>query len=180
MQRDQEMTAGLVSGGLSPEAAQAALQVDATMQRWRRRVVKRRLERRVLAELGLNLDVPKIDVLTAIWGPTVEFGHAPEGETMVATIAGRLGIDPSRASRLVSELIDLGYARRSASRLDARRSIVELTEEGQRIVLTTRSVKIRLLGEFLTGWSDEEIASFVPLLERFSAWTDSLGDLDEE
>lgn len=180
VQRDKDLTQRLAEAGLGPSTIEAALQVDATMQRWRRRVVKRRLERWAIDELGLDLDVPRIDVLTAIWGPTVEFGHAPEGETMVATIASRLAIDPSRASRMVSDLIASGHARRVASQRDARRTIVELTDEGRAVVLGVREMKIRLLAEFLQDWTEDEIAAFLPLLERFSAWTDRIARPDEE
>jgi hypothetical protein len=71
--------------------------------------------------MGLDLDIARLDVLTAILAPGGEFESEADEEPMVGTIASRLGIDPSRASRLVSDLIASGYARRAVSQRDARR-----------------------------------------------------------
>ena len=40
------------------------------------------------------------------------------------------------------------------------------------MVDAVRRFKFLVMGEFLSGWSEEEIATFIPLMERFSAWTD--------
>ena len=76
---------------------------------------------------------------------------------MVATIAARLGIDPSRASRLVTELISEGYAARAVSQQDARRTIVTLTDKGNAVVTAVRTIKYLVLGTFLSNWSEEEM-----------------------
>ncbi|MGD9864541.1 MAG: MarR family winged helix-turn-helix transcriptional regulator [Pseudodonghicola sp.] len=134
---------------------------------------KRELGIAALKALGLEeeIDLAQLDVLMATDAPGKEFGCEEEPETMVATIATRLRIDPSRASRLVSELIAKGLARRTVSQLDARRTIVELTERGTAIVDAVRRFKFLVMGEFLSGWTAEEIATFMPLFNRFAAWT---------
>ncbi|WP_254919077.1 MarR family winged helix-turn-helix transcriptional regulator [Oceanicola sp. 22II-s10i] len=132
---------------------------------------KRELGRMALRELDLPLDLPKLDVLIAIWAPSNEFGR-DETETMVSTIATRLGIDPSRASRLVSDLINQGFVKRAVSQQDARRTVVELTDSGLAIVETVRTIKFLMLGDYLSGWSLDEIDAFVPQLERFAHWSD--------
>ncbi len=99
---------------------------------------------------------------------------------MVATVATRLHIDPSRASRLVSELISKNLARRAVSQQDARRTIVELTDHGKSIVEAVRRFKFLVMGEFLSGWTEEERKTFVPLMERFVAWTDEAGAIGPE
>ncbi|MGR3570975.1 MarR family winged helix-turn-helix transcriptional regulator [Brevirhabdus sp.] len=174
--RDEPLRQTLIASGLAAEVAADALEIDATMQRWRRRVVKRGVEREALRALSdpaaRDLDVPKLDVLTAILAPRIEFGPCDTGETMVSTVAARLGIDPSRASRLVSELIEAGFARRAVSQRDARRTIVELTARGQDVVREVRVFKLGLLGRHLSGWTAEERRLFLPLLERLSAWSD--------
>lgn len=153
----------------------AAFDLDATIQNWRRRVAKRELGQHALRDLGLQMDQAQLDVLMAIWAPSREFGADCGDETMVSTIAQRLGIDPSRASRQVSDLIAQGHARRAVSQNDARRTIVELTDSGIAIVRAVRAYKFLLLGEYLSGWTKAEIDAFVPLLERFSAWSDTAG-----
>ncbi len=174
--RDTQLRAGLSRAGIGPPETDAALDLDAILQRWRRRVMKRELGHRALADLGLDLDMAQLDALMAIWAPANEFGDAPDGETMVGTVASRLGIDPSRASRITADLIRLGLVRRTPSQQDARRAILELTAEGARIVQTVRHYKFLILGNFLKGWTTEEIATFIPLLERFSAWSEAPDD----
>lgn len=172
--RDDEMRDFLYRAGIEPGAVESALEIDAVIQRWRRRFSKRELGVSALRDLQLadRLDLAQLDVLVAIWAPSNEFGDKGAQETMVATVAERLGIDPSRASRLISELIAKGLARRAVSQQDARRTIVELTDDGKAVVRAARRYKFLLMGDFLSGWSAEERDTFLPLLERFSTWTD--------
>lgn len=162
--------------GLGRDTTEHALELDAILQAWRRRVQKRELGQMALHELGVPIDLPKLDVMIAIWAPSNEFSGDREGETMVATIAARLGIDPSRASRLVTELITEGYAERAVSQQDARRTIVTLSEKGSAVVNAVRTIKFLILGSFLTDWSKEELATLTPLLHRLSHWQDEIGD----
>ncbi|QOL81168.1 MarR family winged helix-turn-helix transcriptional regulator [Pseudooceanicola spongiae] len=165
----------LAHAGIPAAVTDQALAIDAILQQWRRRVGKRELGRMALAELGLDIDLPKLDVLIATWAPSNEFG-ADKGETMVSTIATRLCIDPSRASRLVSELINQGLLARGVSQQDARRTIVELTEKGLATVDAVRTIKFLILGDYLKGWTEAEIDTFLPLLERFSSWSEEAAD----
>jgi DNA-binding MarR family transcriptional regulator len=135
----------------------------------------RELGQQAIGALDLDLDQAELDVLVAVWAPVKEFGADPGQETMVSTIAQRLGIDPSRASRLVGTLIGKGLLRRAVSQQDARRTLVELTDSGLDLIRAVRSYKFLLLGEFLSGWSRDEIAAFLPLLARFSTWVEDAG-----
>ncbi|MBT9382694.1 MarR family winged helix-turn-helix transcriptional regulator [Pseudooceanicola sp. CBS1P-1] len=173
--KDEQMTAFLSEAGIPDQVTRQALAVDAVLQGWRRRFSKRELGRMALQELGLDLDLPKLDVLIAAWAPANEFGD-PQEETMVSTIAARLNIDPSRASRLVSELITQGLVQRGVSQQDARRTIVEVTPQGAAVVEAVRTIKFLILGDFLKGWPAEEVETFLPLLERFSTWSEEAYD----
>lgn len=172
-ERDEELIGDMARAGIDPEVTRAALAFDAVLQRWRRRVRTRELGHRALAELGLPLDLAQLDVMIAIHAPANEFGDDPEGETMVSTVAQRLNIDPSRASRIVSDLIARGFAERAASQADARRTIVALTASGLAIVEAVRRYKFLLLGGFLSDWTREEIDTLLPLLDRFSHWSET-------
>ncbi len=174
--RDKDLTSKLAQAGIGEDLSQSALELDAIMQHWRRRVVKRELGQRAIADLGLDLDMALLDALMVVSAPANEFGEDPEPEIMVSTVATRLGIDPSRASRLTSELIRIGLVRRAVSQVDARRAVLELTEDGARVVRAVRHYKFLILGNFLKGWSQEELAAFIPLLERFSAWSEASED----
>ncbi len=172
--RDDDMRKFLSRAGIAPEAIGASLEIDAVLQHMRRRFRKRELGAAALRDLGLaeQIDLAQLDVLIAIWAPSNEFGDDAGQETMISTIADRLGIDPSRASRLVSDAISKGLARRAVSQRDARRTIVELTGDGRAVVRAVRRYKFLLMGDFLSRWSDAERADFLRLLDRFSIWTD--------
>ncbi|MGR3550014.1 MarR family winged helix-turn-helix transcriptional regulator [Pseudooceanicola sp.] len=172
--RDDELKDVLAGFGIARATTDHALELDALLQSWRRRVQKRELGQMALQELGLPLDLAKLDVMIAIWAPSNEFGATDQDETMVATIAARLGIDPSRASRLVTELIAEGYVTRAISQRDARRTIVALTDLGTAVVTAVRSIKYLLLGTFLSDWTEEEMAVLTPLLGRLTTWTDEV------
>lgn len=173
-----EMNTVLLEAGLDAETAEAVVEIDGLMQKWRRRAQKRELGQRALVHLKIELDLAQLDVLFAIAGP-MDPAEAP-GETMVATVAERVNIDPSRASRLVSDMVDQGYARRAVSQADARRTIIELTERGQAVVEAVRAYKFLVMGDFLGEWSAEDLTLFVPLLKRFGTWMDSIDPASEK
>jgi DNA-binding MarR family transcriptional regulator len=168
-----ELSALLRKAGIDPATAEAVMDIDGLMQKWRRRVMKRELGHRALVTLKVGIDLAQYDVLAAIEAPEPEFGER-QGETMVATVAERLNIDPSRASRLVSEMVDQGFARRAVSQADARRTIIELTERGRAVVDAVRAYKFLIMGDFLAEWDANELAVFVPLLKRFGTWMDGI------
>ncbi|WP_172292527.1 MarR family winged helix-turn-helix transcriptional regulator [Pseudoruegeria sp. HB172150] len=180
--QDKQIADFLESAGIDRQVSQVAFEIDAVLQQWRRRVNKRELATAALRAFGLDdeLDQAQFDVLVAIAAPALEFGEERESETMVSTVAARLRIDPSRASRLVSDLIGKGLARRAVSQQDARRTIVELTARGTAIVDAVRRFKFLVMGEFLSGWTEVERQTFVPLMARFVAWADEAQSVGPE
>lgn len=58
--------------------------------------------------------------------------------------------------------------------MDSRRTVLALTEGGTAIVEAVRMFKFLILGDFLSGWSAEELETFLPLLAKFSTWTDGV------
>lgn len=160
-----------------PDLAEALLRIDTVSQTWRRQMHKRELGHRALRALELDIDLAHVDVLFAVASSSET---NDETETMVSTVAERLMIDPSRASRLVAEMVNEGYARRAVSQRDARRTILELTPAGQAIVDAVHKFKWLLLGEFFSGWSKDDIAVFVPMLERYSNWMRSSEKVEEK
>jgi DNA-binding MarR family transcriptional regulator len=163
----------LEKAGISPETTDVVLTVDAVLQKWRRRAMRRELGHKALIDLKAGIDLAQLDVLIAIEGPEPEFGET-EGETMIATVAERLGIDPSRASRVVSEMVERGFARRAVSQADARRTIIELTESGRALVQAVQAYKFLVMGDFFSGWSAEDLDVFLPLLQRFASWSEGM------
>lgn len=153
------------------------MEIDGILQNWRRRAVKRELGTRALADLGIALELAQFDVLSVIGAHVTEH---EQGEVMVSTVAERLGIDPSRASRLVSEMVDKGYARRAVSQADARRTIIELTDRGTAVVDAVRAYKFMVMGDFLGTWDKSELAAFLPMIRRFGQWMDGIGASTEK
>lgn len=162
----------LLRAGVRQRSADAVLRLDGMMRAMRRRLRKHQLGARAIADLGLDIDLALLDALAAIEGDPREFADGGSEETMVSTIAERLGIDPSRASRLAGDAVDKGYAVRVASQADARRTLIRLTPEGEAVVEAVRQYKYLVMGRFLDGWSDDEVVAFLSLLERFSSWNE--------
>lgn len=170
--RDDDLKRDLARAGIDDALAQAALDIDAVLQRWRRKVLKRELGLRALHDLDLPLDLAQLDVLMAVWAPSNEFGAEESEETTVGAVATRLNIDPSRASRVTAEMIRQGWLRRAVSQQDARRAVLELTPRGEAAVEAVRTYKFLVLGSYLKDWTQDEIRTFLPLLERFSEWSE--------
>lgn len=167
-----EINALLRKAGIAEETVTAVIGIDALLQNWRRRAMKRELGQRALVDLAIGIDLAQLDVLSAIEAPVDEFGSMAGGETMVASVAERLAIDPSRASRIVSEMVEAGFARRAVSQADARRTIIELTDKGHTVVEAVRAYKFLIMGDFLESWSREDLAAFMPLLRKFGHWSE--------
>lgn len=168
-----DINALLRKAGIAEPTVNAVMGIDALLQHWRRRAMKRELGHQALLDLKIGIDLAQLDVLVAIEAPVGEFGETPGTETMVGTVAERLNIDPSRASRVVSEMVDLGYARRAVSQADARRTIIELTDAGRTIVEAVRAYKFLIMGDFLNSWDADELAAFLPLLRKFGHWSEN-------
>ncbi len=164
----------MTKAGIRQDVVAGAMQLDAQMQQWRRRMARRELGRKAIAALGLDIEMTELDTLAAIAPLPGEDGLPPE--ITVGTVAERLNIDPSRASRLVAEVVEAGYAMRVASQTDARKTLVVLTDAGQAIIDGVHGYKFLLMGSFLDTWSPAEVATFVDLFNRFSAWTEQSAD----
>jgi DNA-binding MarR family transcriptional regulator len=167
---DQDMVQLAKASGLSDQAAQAVASIDAIMARLRRNILRRDFGRRLLAEVDPSLDIAHFDVIGAI-SHNPNWGSTNGEEVTVGLIAERLAIDPSRASRVVAEVVDRGYARRVASQSDARRICLELTRKGDRFVEAVRQSKWDLFARALGQWEERDLVAFAALFERFSSWT---------
>ena len=166
---DKDMVELARAAGLGPEAAEAVAAIDAVMHKLRRSIQRREFGRQVIAKIDPSLEVTHLDAISAI-GHSPVWTDQPREEVTVGLIAERLGIDPSRASRVTSEVVERGYARRVASQQDARRICLELTAKGQRFIDAVRINKWHLFARALGQWSEQDLVTFAALLERFSTW----------
>lgn len=155
----------LLELGMSPTAAQATIDIDAVMATIRRSMAKREMGRLALRDLELPIDIADLDILSALEGCS-----AHSGEATVGFVAERLGVDPSRASRIVADAVDKGIVRRAASQSDSRRIVLELTEAGRAHAQAIRRYKWKIFADALGQWSDEDLVTFARLFQRFSGW----------
>jgi DNA-binding MarR family transcriptional regulator len=138
--------------------------VERSMIQLRRSMTRRTLARLAARESGQMVDLALADVVDAV----EEGPEHPDQEITVGLVADRLGIDPSRASRLVTASIKAGYLRRVASQADGRRIQLELTPSAEKIVATAHQVRQDLYDQLMHDWSGQDRASFAELLNKFT------------
>lgn len=145
-----------------PQAARAEVEViSRAMGRMRLMMGRRIITRLAADQLAPGLELSHLDVIEAV-------RRAGEnGEPTVGAVAETLRIDHSRGSRLVAELIQRGLLRRAVSQADARRTVVELTEESRALVRRIGETKRAFIRSVVADWSDDEVTHFATLFDRF-------------
>jgi len=144
--------------------------------------------RRVISRLALRnvapmLDISDLDVLGLVpprpdaparpalpgAGRTDARGADPAAaEVCVGDIARQLRIDPSRASRLVAELVQRGFLIRAVSQQDARRAVLQRSDSGERVLAEIQRVKYGLIRDIAGDWSEERLAAFAADFDSFT------------
>lgn len=137
--------------------------IGRSMGRWRLLVGRRVLARLAIDNVAPGLEISHLDVLDAVRRAE------PEGEVTVGTIADFMRIDPSRASRIVSDMVARGALRREASQADARRIIVVMTDLGKKLMLEVQAVKRGVIETILADWPQDDVAAFAVLFDKFVA-----------
>lgn len=137
----------------------------------RRSMSRRTLGRVLVDEVGEGqVDLRLLEVLDA-----VDEGAGPDGDVTVGTVADRLALDPSRASRLVAEAVSGDLLRRVPSQRDARRAHLELTATGAELVARMGAVRRRHIATTVDDWTEAEIRDFATALARFTSRRDVPG-----
>jgi DNA-binding MarR family transcriptional regulator len=72
------------------------------------------------------------------------FQHLVEGERTIGELSARLGVTQQAASKVIAELLRLGYVERERDPNDARIHNVRLSERGRSCVQTSRRARARL------------------------------------
>jgi DNA-binding MarR family transcriptional regulator len=97
-----------------------------------------------------------------------------DGETTVGRVAEQLGLDPSAASRLVSDLITHGHLERMASQQDGRRTVLRLTDQGVATRDRYRHQHRQAFEHITRDWAPEERLEFARLLVKYADSADRL------
>lgn len=118
-------------------------------------------------KLGPSINLTDIAVADALQ----ELAGAGVPQPTIGEMAERLGIEPSRASRMTAGALRAGLVKRVASQSDGRRSHLSITAKGLRALETTRKFRMAFFAQLMAEWSDQDCVEFAELLIRF---TDSL------
>jgi DNA-binding MarR family transcriptional regulator len=145
------------------DADDALAAVERAFVRVRRDMSRRNLGARIVRELGNGVDLSHLGVVDAV----EEGPDAADGAVTVGMVGERLGIDPSRASRVVASALQAGYVERVASQADGRRVGLRLTDAGRVLADSAHHLRRRAFDEAMDGWTDGERRDFARLLTRF-------------
>jgi DNA-binding MarR family transcriptional regulator len=137
------------------------LRIGQAMTRMRLLTGRRMIGRLAIQSVAPGLELSHLDVLDVVRRAEAA------GEVTVGTIAEMLRVDPSRASRIVADMVTRGVLRRKASQADARRIVVVLTALGQRLLSEIQAQKFSVIGGIFADWTAEEIESFSLLFDRY-------------
>ncbi|MEF2550763.1 MarR family winged helix-turn-helix transcriptional regulator [Aurantimonas sp. A2-1-M11] len=81
----------------------------------------------------------------------------PLAPVSVSALAAQLCVRPSTVSKMLDRLIEKGLVERSTNSSDARRTMVHLTSDGERVQATVRGVWQRLEVDLAHSLSEEEL-----------------------
>lgn len=152
---------GEPASGMPTERDEGLADIGKAMARMRLMVGRRIIGRMALSRAAPGLELSHLDVIEAVRRISAE------GEVTVGSVAEMLRVDPSRSSRLISELVQGGFLIRSISQADARRAVVELTDKARRYFREAEAIKLDLLNAIVAEWSPEDIRAFGRLYLRF-------------
>lgn len=123
-----------------------------------------RLRRRTHRVEGVDPPVDRKDLSRNLVINIVDEG---DGETTISGVAEQLGIDPSAASRMVSDLIAQGALERLASQRDGRRTVLRLTPAGSALRDRFRRQHRQAYERITRDWPDEERLELARLLVKY-------------
>lgn len=140
---------------------EALLRIGQAMTRMRLLTGRRMIGRLAIQSVAPGLELSHLDVLDVVRRAEAA------GEVTVGTIAEMLRIDPSRASRIVADMVARGVLRRKASQADARRIVVVLTALGQRLLSEIQAQKHSVIDSIFADWTQQDIEHFSVLFDRY-------------
>lgn len=143
------------------QKADAIERISVAMTRNRLMTRRRIIGRLAIARVAPALEVSHLDVLDAVRRAS------RKGDATIGTVADSMRIDPSRASRIVAEMVAEGVLERRVCQNDGRRSVLEITPLGRSLVTEIRTFKRALLEDVTANWEKGELELFSRLYERF-------------
>jgi DNA-binding MarR family transcriptional regulator len=96
------------------------------------------------------------------------------GPLRVTDLAEVKQADPSTISRQVAQLVKAGFARREADQVDARASLLAITEAGMDACQRLDQSRLALLRQAMRDWPAERVATFADLFREFNSSIEAL------
>ena len=128
--------------------------------------IRRSQTRRALSQLLERASGDRVKISHSLVVDALDRKGEPNPPT-VGEVAVRLGVDPSRASRMVADAVTAGYVRRVALQVDGRSVGLELTDKGRVLAETARRVRTAVFRQAMRDWPEKECETFARLLARF-------------
>lgn len=164
----QGLAERLAGIGMTEPASSALLDLDTALFLWHRMAAKGEVPGRIIAELGLDLELTQFSALTAILRVENGVGRDRPQPPTIGLMAEEMAIDPSRASRIASELIQRGYLRRESVQEDGRKSVLVLTDKAVSAFAAFRERKWDRMIEVFGAWPEADLITFSTLFSRYS------------
>lgn len=136
--------------------------ISATMTRNRLMTRRRVIAHIAMADIAPALEITHLDVLDVVQRLD------GKSEATIGAVAKGMRIDPSRASRIVSELVAQNVLERRICQSDARCSILVITPQGRSLLNEVHAAKRKLLNTVTQSWDREDLELFSGLYERFT------------
>src|SRR5450755_1702954 len=93
--------------------------------------------------------------------------HDEEPQSVRALADQLVSVSPTRASRLVQELVDAGYLQRGADQGDGRKSLISFTSEGRRYSKkVARTLEDAILRYLIEPLDEEDIEAIVRISQK--------------
>lgn len=164
-----DVTRRLQAAGFSEVSSEALLDLDAEMFRLMRILAKGELPAQLLSSNDQGIEASQFQALTAILRLQSGLEGRPPCEATVGAVAAEMNLDPSRASRIVTELIATGMVRRDVSQTDGRKTVLILTDRATSLLLSLRDLKWTKATQVFSEWTEDEITGFKRLFQRYAA-----------
>jgi DNA-binding MarR family transcriptional regulator len=93
--------------------------------------------------------------------------HDEEPQSVRSLADQLVSVSPTRASRLVQELVDAGYLQRGADQGDGRKSLISFTSEGRRYSKkVARTLEDAILRYLIEPLDEEDIEAIVRISQK--------------
>jgi DNA-binding MarR family transcriptional regulator len=158
----------LAARGYSPRSAAAMMEFDISYFQWFRIVMRGEFRDLLLHSMDEPLDPAAFQGLTSVARIATGLGRQAPEEPTIGLVAEEMCVDPSRASRIVADLVARDLVERGVAQEDARKAVLRLTPKGIEVMRRFRDTKWGMLAEVFDGWTEDEIDAFSTLFRRYA------------